>query len=286
MSKKLAFKAGIRASNNNYLNKLSLNPRASVAYKVGKFNQFSLAYGQFEQAPRQDYLKYANNFENEKTQHYIFNYTFAKDASTFRAEAYYKNYNDLVKFDTATPLFNSNYSNSGFGFAKGIDIFWRENNRIKNLEYWISYSFIHTQREYRNFPQQATPSFVAKHTSSIVTKYWVSSLRSQIGLTYNFNSGRPFENPNTEGFLNEKTKSFSNLNLGWAYLMSPQKILYLSVSNVLGTKNVFGYEYANTPNQQGVFESRAIVPTADRFIFVGFFWTISTDKKTNQLDNL
>ncbi len=286
LSKKLAFKAGIRASNNNYLNKLSLNPRASVAYKVGKFNQFSLAYGQFEQAPRQDYLKYANNFENEKTQHYIFNYTFAKDASTFRAEAYYKNYNDLVKFDTATPLFNSNYSNSGFGFAKGIDIFWRENNRIKNLEYWISYSFIHTQREYRNFPQQATPSFVAKHTSSIVTKYWVSSLRSQIGLTYNFNSGRPFENPNTEGFLNEKTKSFSNLNLGWAYLMSPQKILYLSVSNVLGTKNVFGYEYANTPNQQGVFESRAIVPTADRFIFVGFFWTISTDKKTNQLDNL
>ena len=286
LSKKLAFKAGIRASNNNYVNEFSLNPRASVAYKVGKFNQFSLAYGQFEQAPRQDYLKYSNQFENEKTQHYIFNYTFAKDGSTFRAEAYYKNYEDLVKFDSATPVFNSNYSNSGFGFAKGIDLFWRENNRIKNLEYWISYSFIDTQRDYRNFPQQATPSFVAKHTGSIVTKYWVESLRSQVGLTYSFNSGRPFENPNTEGFLNEKTKNFSNLNLGWAYLMTPQKILYLSVSNILGTKNVFGYDYANNPNPQGVFESRAIVPTADRFIFVGFFWTISANKKTNQLDNL
>jgi outer membrane cobalamin receptor len=285
-SKKLALNVGIRASNNNYLNEFSANPRASIAYKTGKFNQFSFAYGQFEQAPRADYLKYSNNFDTEKTQHYILNYTFAKGGTTFRAEGYYKNYADLVKFDTQAPLFNSNYSNSGEGYAKGLDIFWRENSRIKNLEYWISYSFIDTQRDYRNYPQQATPSFVAKHTSSVVTKYWIASLRSQLGLTYLFNSGRPFENPNTEGFLNEKTKSFSNLNLGWAYLMSPQKILYLSVSNILGTQNVFGYEYANTPNQQGVYQSRAVVPTASRFIFVGFFWTISTNKKTNQLDNL
>lgn len=284
-SKKLAFNLGIRASNNNLLNESSVSPRASVAYKTGKFNQFSFAYGKFEQAPKADYLKYNSNFENEKTQHYILNYTFAKDGTTLRAEAYYKKYDDLVKFDTESPVFNSNYSNLGFGYAKGLDVFWRENARIKNLEYWISYSFIDTQRDYRNYQQEATPSFVAKHTASIVTKYWISTLRSQLGITYNFNSGRPFENPNTAGFLNEKTKSYSNVNLGWAYLISPQKILYLSVSNVLGTKNVYGYSYANTTNQQGIYQSKAIVPTASRFIFVGFFWTISADKKTNQLDN-
>ena len=285
-SKKIAVNVGVRASKNNLLNEFSTSPRASAAYKFDKNNQFSFAYGQFEQAPRADYLKYSNNFENEKTQHYIFNYTFSKDGSTFRAEAYYKDYADLVKFDTQAPVFNSNYSNAGFGYAKGLDVFWRENKRIKNLEYWISYSFIDTQRNYRNYLQEATPSFVAKHSGSIVTKYWLSSLRSQIGLTYTMNSGRPYENPNTDGFLNERTKSFSNLNLGWAYLMSPQKILYFSVSNLLGTKNEFGYEYANTPDAQGVFQGRAIIPTADRFIFVGFFWTISADKKTNQLDNL
>lgn len=285
-SKKLAFNLGVRTSNNNYLNEFSVTPRASVAYKVNKFNQFSFAYGQFEQAPRADYLKYSNTFENEKTQHYILNFTYGKDGSTFRAEAYYKSYADLVKFDSQTPVFNSNYNNAGFGYAKGLDVFWRENSRIKNLEYWLSYSFIDTQRDYRNYLQEATPSFVAKHTASVVTKYWMTSLRSQIGLTYTMNSGRPFENPNSAGFLNEQTKSFSNLNLGWAYLMSPQKILYFSVSNLLGTKNVFGYDYANTPNSQGNFESRAIVPTASRFVFVGFFWTISKDKKTNQLDNL
>ena len=285
-SKKLAFNVGVRASNTNLLNEFSVNPRASLAYKIGKFNQFSLAYGKFEQAPKSDYLKYHSNFDNEKTQHYIFNYTFAREGTTFRAEAYYKNYTDLVKFDTEIPVYNSNYSNTGFGYAKGLDLFWREDKRIKNLEYWFSYSYIDTQRDYRNYPMEATPSFVAKHTASVVTKYWISSLRSQLGLTYNFNSGRPFENPNTPGFLNEKTKSFSNLNLGWAYLISPQKIVYLSVSNLLGTKNVYGYQYANTTDSNGKFQSKPVVPTASRFIFVGFFWTISKDKKTNQLDNL
>lgn len=207
-NKKLAFNFGIRASNNDMLHTFSVNPRASVAYKTGKFNQFSFAYGKFEQAPKAEYLKYADKFDNEKTQHYILNYTFAKEGTTLRTEAYYKKYSDLVKFDTQNPVFNSAYENSGFGYAKGLDIFWREDKRIKNLEYWISYSFIDTQRNYRNYPQEATPSFVAKHTASIVTKYWISTLRSQLGLTYSFNSGRPYENPNTDGFLNEKTKSF------------------------------------------------------------------------------
>lgn len=285
-SKKLAVNIGLRTSNNNLLNQFSISPRASIAYKTGKFNQFSFAYGKFEQAPKADYLKYYQDFNNEKTQHYIFNYSYSNNGTTLRGELYYKQYNDLVKFDTELPIFDSNYSNSGSGFARGIDVFWREDKKIKNLSYWLSYSFIDTERDYRNYVQSATPHFVAKHTASVVTKYWISSLRSQLGITYNFNSGRPYENPNTEGFLNEKTKSFSNLNLSWAYLVSPQKILYLSLSNALGTQNVFGYEYANVPNSQGIYEGKVITPTANRFVFVGFFWTISKDKKTNQLENL
>ena len=49
---------------------------------------------------------------------------------------------------------------------------------------------------------------------------------------------------------------------------------------------VFGYQYANTPSISGQFQRQAITQAADRFIFVGFFWTISDNKKTNNLDNL
>ena len=68
--------------------------------------------------------------------------------------------------------------------------------------------------------------------------------------------------------------------------MSQQKILFFSISNVFGFKNVFGYDYANTPNNAGVFQREAILPATDRFFFIGFFWTISDDKTKNQLDNL
>ena len=285
-SKNFAGKAGLRVAHNDLLNVIAVSPRASIAYKVSKASQFSLAYGEFEQAPRQDYLKYNSNFINEKASHYILNYQYNSNKRTFRSEIYFKDYNNLVKYDTAGAFFNSNYSNDGYGYAKGLDIFWRDGKTIKNLEYWISYSYIDTQRDYKNYESKVTPSFVANHNLSIVTKYWIDEWKSQIGFAHSFNSGRPYDNPNEVAFMNGKTKAYNNLSFNWAYLLSPQKILYFSVNNVLGTQNVFGYEYANSPDGNGVFNRREITPTADRFFFLGFFWTISENKKDNQLNNL
>jgi hypothetical protein len=282
----LITKVGFRFSKNYLLDEISISPRLALAYKVAKNQQFSMAYGTFEQAPKNDYLKYTANLQAEKAQHYILSYEFNKNKQIFKAEVYYKSYDNLVKYDTNSPVYNSNFNNTGTGFAKGLELFWRDNKNIKNLEYWISYSYIDTERNYANFPKQVTPSFVADHTLSLVTKYWIQDWRSQIGATYTFSSGRPYDNPNEMTFMNGKTKSYNNLSVNWAYLISPQKILFFSVTNVAGIKNVYGYNYANTPNSAGIYESQAIVPTADRFFFVGFFWTISKDKKVNQLENL
>ncbi|MBC5836609.1 TonB-dependent receptor [Flavobacterium muglaense] len=287
-SNKWAAKIGIRASNNSLLQETSISPRISFAYKVAKNSQFSLAYGDFTQSPSVDYIKYSkyHQFESEKAIHYILNFQYAKESQTFRAEAYYKNYNNLVKYDTQAIAYNSVFSNNGSAFAKGIDVFWRDGKLVKNLEYWISYSYIDTKRDYKNFPTAVTPNFVADHTLSLVTKYFITDWRSQVGFTNFFASGRPYNNPNETQFMNGKTKAFNNLSFNWAYLISQQKILYFSVSNVLGTQNVFGYEYANSPNASGTYNRRTITPTADRFFFVGFFWTISQDKKENNLKSL
>lgn len=208
------------------------------------------------------------------------------DGTTFRAEAYYKDYDDLVKFDTEMPIFNSNYTSTGSGYASGLDIFWRDNQNIKNMDYWLSYSYLDTERDYLNFQSKATPNFAPKHNFSLVTKYWVNDWRSQVGFSFTHASGRPYDNPNTAAFLAEKTKSYNNLSINWAYLISQQKILYFSVNNVLGFNNINGYQYADVPDMNGVYDRRAIRPPADTFFFVGFFWTISTDKRSNQLDNL
>ena len=287
-SKKWAAKVGVRASNNELLNETAIAPRISFAYKVAKNSQFSFAYGDFTQTPSAEYIKYSANhqFESEKAAHYILNFQYNKNGKTFRAETYFKEYRDLVKFDTKTATYNSVYNNSGSGYAKGLDLFWRDGKSIKNLEYWVSYSYIDTERDYKNFSAAVTPSFVADHSLSIVTKYWINDWKSQIGFTNSYSSGRPYNNPNEVKFMNGKTRSYNSLSFNWAYLLSPQKILYFSVSNVLGSQNVFGYEYANNPDNAGFYNRKEIVPTADRFFFVGFFWTISNDKKENQLRNL
>lgn len=285
-SKNLAAKVGIRAENTSLLNEFTFSPRASVSYKSGKNSQFSLAYGQFYQNPKNDYLKFSQDFDSENTSHLIANFQSVKQGQIFRIEAYHKAYNSLVKYTDLQPNFTSNFNNNGDGFAKGFDIFWRQNGKIKNTDYWVSYSYLDTERDYRNYPTAARPSFASKHNLSIVTKHWIADWKSQIGFSYQFASGRNYTNPNEPGFLNNETKNFNNLSFNWAYLIDQQKILYFSVNNILGTKNVFGYDYKNTPNTNGNFDRQAIVPNADSFFFIGFFWTISDDKKSNQLDNL
>lgn len=285
-SKSLAAKVGLRLENSELLNEFTVSPRISVAHKISNNSQFSLAYGQFYQNPKNDYLKFNQNFKAENTSHLIANYQATKQGQIFRIEAYLKDYNNLVKFDGNTATFSSNYNNNGNGYAKGFDVFWRQNRKIKNTDYWVSYSYLDTERDYRNYPAAATPSFASKHNLSLVAKHWVESWKSQLGLTYNFASGRNYTNPNEIGFLNNKTKNYNSLSVNWAYLIDQQKILYFSVNNVLGTQNVFGYNYKNTPEPNGNFNRQAIIPNADRFFFVGFFWTISNNKNTNQLDNL
>ncbi|MFD0989732.1 TonB-dependent receptor domain-containing protein [Mariniflexile jejuense] len=286
MSKKLAFKTGLRAEYSALFKDFTLAPRLSMAYKTSGKSQVSLAYGNFYQNPSSDVLKFNQNLKAQNTSHYIFNYQYNADRKLFRLEGYYKDYNNLVKYNSDVANFNSDYNNSGSGFAKGVDVFWRDSKSIKNVEYWVSYSLLDTERDYKNYPTKAQPSFANRHNISVVGKYWIDDWRSQVGFSYGFASGRTYTNPNKSGFLNEKTKSYNNLSLNWAYLISPQKILYASVNNVLGHKNINGYQYANTPDLNGNFNRRALQPATDQFFFVGFFWTISDDKKSNQLNNL
>ncbi len=286
ISNDFAFKPGIRAEYAQDQDIWYVSPRLSLAYKTGDNSQFSLAFGDFYQNPLNEYLKFTNTLEAEKATHYLLNYQYSKERRILRAELFHKEYDNLVKFDDDFPNATSNYSNNGDGYATGFDLFWRDGKSIKNFEYWLSYSYLDTERDFRNYPQRATPNFASEHNVSLVGKWWVEKLRSQVGFSHTFATGRTYTNRNTNDFLGEKTKAFNSLSLNWAYLISQQKILYFSVNNVLGTRNVFGYNYANTPNTNGIFERQARRPNADQFFFVGFFWTISTDKSSNQLDNL
>ncbi|NNK90175.1 MAG: TonB-dependent receptor [Saprospiraceae bacterium] len=280
-----AIKPGLRYEYLNLSREHVFMPRLTIAKKVSKKGQISLAYGHFSQTINPGFLHYDQNIASERAIHYLANYNYKTDKHILRIEAFYKDYQKLISFDGS--LFEpENVSNNGFGEAYGLDFFWRATRLIKNTDFWISYSWLNSTRDYLNYPEAARPAFAAEHNFSAVSKIWIDKLQSQLGLTYSFASGRPYENPNTPGFQNERSGYFHNVSASWSYLISQQKILFVSVSNLPGFNNEFGYRYANNPDTMGMYASELIRPSEDQFFFVGFFMTISSDKTKNQLDTL
>lgn len=261
-------------------------PRISMAYQTGKHSQVAFAAGSFQQAPVNDFLRINNHLKSEKADHLILNYQLITSQQTFRIEGYIKRYRDLVKFNPDDRFNPVGYNNNGDGYARGIDIFWRDSKTIRNADYWISYSFLDTERDYRDFPTQSVPTFTSKHNLSVVYKQFVSSLKSQFSGTFSFASPRTYNNPNNTAYNGSLTPIYLDLSLSVSYLATQSIIVYGSVTNVLGRENVFGYSYSNEPDGLGYYADRANTLPAPRFLFIGVFITFSKDATLNQLKSL
>ena len=277
LNSNFAARVGGRLEYSSLLNKINIAPRLALAYKTGKYSQFSLAYGFFYQMPQNDYLRFSDNLNFEKAVHYILNYQIMKDERVFRIEGYYKNYKDLLKYDEENIYSPESYNNKGYGYAKGFDIFWRDQKSFKYGDYWISYSFLDTKRNYKYFMKSAVPTFVSKHNLSVVGKYFVTRLATQFGFTYTYASGRTYYNPNNTEFLSDKTKAYQDLSLSASYLteiMSNFTIVHFSVSNLFGRNNIFGYHYYKQPDNNGIYTVYPIKPGAKRFFLLAVFISI------------
>jgi hypothetical protein len=282
-NKHLVGKAGARLEHNTLNNVTSVDPRLSLAWKPGRTGQFSLAYGRFRQSASNEMLLLNTSLLSEKASHFIANYQIINDNRTFRVETYYKKYSSLVKYGNAPGVVPNN---SGDGYARGVEFFWRDSKTIRNVDYWVSYSFLDTKRNYLAFPYAAVPDFASKHNFSAVYKHFIKTIKSQVGMTYSFASGRPYYNPNVEGFNTSRTPAYHDVSANIAYLPKNWLIIYASCTNLLGHDNIFGYEFASTPDASGVYAGRAVRQAASRFIFLGVFITISKNKSVNQLPNL
>jgi outer membrane cobalamin receptor len=261
LSKKFATRLGFRAENSSLLNETTIVPRFSGAYKTGDHSQISLACGEFYQNPENDYLKFAPQLKPEKASHAVMTWQYLTELKTFRVEGYLKKYNNLVKYTqplTTNPL---DFNNLGSGHAEGVDIFWRDKETFKLTDYWISYSWINARRNYKDYTMSAVPTFVSEHNLSVVYKRFLPAINTYASLTYSFASSRPYHDPNFSGFMNAKTLSYNDISLSLTYLMQTfgkQSVLHLMVNNLAGFDNVYGYNFSNTRNTAGKYESTPI----------------------------
>ena len=290
LTNNLAGKIGVRAEHSSVLNAFNLAPRASMAYKVNKAGQLSVAYGIFYQKPEQQYIFKNSQLGYMRADHYIVNYQFQPKDRILRAELYYKKYHDLIK--TNSYGYTNAISNLGKGYAQGFEVFYRDKKTLKGIDFWISYSFIDTKREFLNYQKQVQPDFVATHTANFVfKKFWIKKMFGING-TYTFATGRPYYNPNlqeAENFMSEKTQPYHNFSISANYLRTIKKVFsvwVLSVNNPFGFKQVYGYNYAfRDLNQNNNYFSKPITSPAKQFIFLGVFLSWGIDRSQEAIDN-
>ena len=168
----------------------------------------------------------------------------------------------------------ANLNNDGFGYAGGVDVFWRDQKSIKGFDYWLTYSYIDTKRKYQYYPEAARPWFISDHTFSVVGKYWINKINTQLGASYTAASGRPYNDPKSVDFNGERTKMYSDLSLNLShifYIGDQYSVLYCSVNNVLGSDNILSYRPSGIDDASGNYSLIPVKRDLKRMVFIGLF---------------
>lgn len=185
-------------------------------------------------------------------------------------------------------------NNNGFGDAKGVELFWRDKKTFKNVDYWISWSYLDTKRDFLNYPKAITPSFAASHTAALVVKKFVLPWKTGFNLSYNFATGRPYyriayDNIQSRYVITDagKTISYNSMSFSVNYLPNLGKtnpkvfaVWVLGINNVLGQNQVFNYNYSNDGSRKV-----AVTPPSRRFIFLGCFLSFGVDRTQDAINN-
>lgn len=302
-SNALSAKIGVRAEHSSFLNKDNIAPRFALAYRLADNWTTSLAYGLFYQNPESKYINGPADLGFQKSQHYVFQLQRGTEGRTLRLEAFYKKYDQLIKTfnitqgSTQAQQTQAALNNDGYGYAKGVELFWRDNNKtFKNIDYWITYSFLDSKRDFLNYPVSLKPGFAAEHTLSAVVKRFIPEWKLGANLSYTYAKGRPyydiassFENGRAVNYTRHegRLKDYNALNLSFNYIPSLGKkeakaftVFVLSISNILGAKNVYGYNFSTDGAR-----SSAVVPPVNTFVFVGAFISFGVDKTQDAINN-
>lgn len=290
----LAAKIGLRTEHSALLDKWNVAPRASLAYQLGKHSSAGFAYGIFYQNPERRYLPSSTLLNFSKAAHYILQYQVLTGVQTLRTEIFYKKYDDLYK--TGVNSFGREVAanNSGNGYARGFEIFWRDKKTIKSVDYWISYSYLDTKRDFLNFPSSIQPSFAAKHTAAFVFKKFILPWKTQFNLSYNFATGRPYYRIAYDASQNKNvftdmgtTINYNSCSFSVNYLPTIGKkntknfaVWVLGINNVFGQTQVYTYNYNNDGTRK-----EPVGPTSRRFAFIGCFLSFGTDRTQDAINN-
>jgi len=296
--KTFAINAGIRYEKSKLIDKANFSPRFSSAYKIGKNSQFSYAYGKFFQTPdfgfdqwyRQHNIHIDDNIitalEFEESTHHIFNYEWTVKGKTLRFEIFDKQYDNLILLehcDIDDIFCIKDLNNDGFGYSRGAELFWRNNQSSDDggQDIWIAYSYLDSKREFKEYNEEVIPTFSSTHKLTFIYKNGIKlsnggGLNSSLAVTAT--SGYPYYDIWNK--IQYESDPYLSLDIGGSYLPNIENgfmVIFFNISNPFGYRNNFGYNYVDY-DMSPLDSPEEKLPSSLRSFFIGCFMFFSIDK--------
>ncbi|MBL4668220.1 MAG: TonB-dependent receptor, partial [Flavobacteriales bacterium] len=270
--KALRINTGIRTDYQALNKNIDLSPRLSLGFHLTKKIELRAATGIYYQPADIIGIKLNPTLKSNKSIHYIsgINYNISNEIKGW-VEGFYKDYDNLVVFDSLL-----NYTNSGFGSSKGVALIIKKES--KKLSGWVSYTYSISKRKNSLHKKNNSFFFDQPHLFNVVVSYNFTDKKrkiipSLITLDYHYKSGTPFTpvigatnnngsyTPITGETLSQRNKSFNTLNVKveWRTKIGKRKRVglnyYFQLWNLLSATHFekrvseLGSQYSNNVNE-------------------------------------
>lgn len=267
LNQELTFNIGGRIDYFDLNKDFTFSPRLSAGYLIAPSTTLRAAWGYYYQSPIYRQLRSSaasdTNTSSQLAIHYIIglDHSFyfshgSNDYLQIKAEAYYKDYRDLIssRFGVFERITYSGY-NDAVGNAKGLDIYAVLN--LSDFYCWVSYGLLFANEDKLNDDIGMYPRYTdQRHTLALISSVdlganWQFSLKGFYGSGFPYTPRSAINNNGTWEWKQERVHS--------AHLPAYKRVdvriekeiefsgsslnIFVDVSNVFNFKNIQNYEY-------------------------------------------
>lgn len=273
---------GVRLEHSRLSDQTKAALRYNIKYENKKKFTLGFSYGNFYQQDSDLNLLRNPDLNLLSANHYILYVLKKMDNRLLKIDLYNKEYNGLTHNEPA----NGRNSN-GYGYARGVDILWKDEKTFRNYKYRTNFSYLDAQRMYGNYPVEAPFHLASKFKFSFTVNRLFLNGSLITSVTYNYLSGRPYFNPNLDdkAYNSNTTKDNHKIstNIMYSFKIKNTPILLVgTVDNILGSPQIYNYTYSSSDLSQ----RRPVQPLYNRFIFLGCFISLGLDKTEQLIDEI
>ncbi len=252
ITRQLFGEASLRAEYTSRSHSWNVLPRLLLNWHPTNSWLLTLAAGQYSQEAADTLqAKAQGKLRPSTSTHYIGSVQYHFGKTQVRVETYYKHYAHL-------PLWRQgHYTADGHGESRGVDVYVDDRSLLPNLTTMLSYSYNDSRRLYLGYLVESRPQYASRHNLRLSLRYGIASW--SFGLTESYASGR-----RSEG---RTTPYYNSLDASVTCLVSRRVIVYASLANLLGRRNVYGYR-----------NGQPITNSSDRFFYIGIFISLKSNK--------